>query len=196
MNPLSWLKWLFTAPQPAGRSLPPQPKILIAADCLAALRAALRLSQERRHEGVAYLLGRTDGTTVLAVSVFAPNARTTAGSFHVDARSMAACASLAGQYELQIVAQVHTHPGSAYHSDGDVEGAKILYPGFASIVLPVYGAHLPSFEGAAAYMWRADKRWHELSTDDIVIIPGAGPWTSKNGTSGGTTGRTATPSAF
>jgi proteasome lid subunit RPN8/RPN11 len=194
--PLSWLKSLISAPRQAGRALPPAPKILLTEECVTALRVGLDPSRARRHEGVVYLLGRTDGTTVLAVSVFAPTARTTAGSFFVDTRSMALCAELAGRYELQIVAQVHTHPGTAFHSDGDVEGAKIRYPGFASVVLPDYGARLPSFEGAAVYLWRGDKRWQDLTANDIITIPGGGLWSSRNGTGSGTTGRIATPGGF
>lgn len=180
MNLPIWLRRWFK-PAPAPRTDPRSPKIIMTRQCLDALTEALRPSLEHRHEGVAYLLGRTDGIITLATTVFAPTARTTPGSFHVDARSMAVCMQAAGAHELQIVAQVHSHPRQAYHSDGDVDGARIRYPGYASIVVPNYGIHLPQLDGIAAYLWRAREGWQMLGSDDLIIIPGAGPWTRANG---------------
>lgn len=176
----NWLNRWFASP-PVPRTDARRPKVIMTRECLLALTEALRPSLERRHEGVAYLLGRTDGVITLAITVFAPMARTTAGSFHVDARSMAGCMQVAGKHELQVVAQVHTHPGRAYHSDGDVEGARIRYPGYASIVVPDYGIKLPHLDGIAAYVWRAGADWQTLEADDLIIVSGAGPWTRPNG---------------
>lgn len=167
----------------------PAPKLLMTQSCWDAVRQALDPEIRKGHEGIVYLLGRTDGTVTLAVSVFRPRSVTTAGSFHVEPKAMAACIHAAGQFEMQVVAQLHTHPGQAYHSDGDVEGARIRYPGYASIVLPDYGRRLPSLDGAAAYLWSADRRWIELEQNDVIIIPGSGPWTSSAGMTNATTGR-------
>ena len=167
----------------------PAPKLLIMQSCWEAVRQALDPEICKGHEGIVYLLGRTDGTVTLAVSVFRPRSVTTPGSFHVEPKAMAACVHAAGQFEMQVVAQLHTHPGQAYHSDGDVEGARIRYPGYASIVLPDYGRRLPSLGGAAAYLWGAGRGWLELEQNDIIIIPGNGPWTSSVGTTSATIGR-------
>lgn len=172
----------FFSPAPTYRLAAPQPKLILTGACLDALSAGLGPSLDRRHEGIAYLLGRSDGIVTLATTVFVPAARTTRGSFFVEPRSMAACMQAAAAYELQVVAQVHTHPGQAYHSDGDVEGAKIRYAGYASVVLPDYGARLPRLDDAAVYVWTAAGCWSELAKDDVIIIPGAGPWTKSNGT--------------
>ncbi|WP_192250286.1 Mov34/MPN/PAD-1 family protein [Mesorhizobium caraganae] len=175
-----WLKRVLGR-KPKSIAISPQPaRLLVTTDALQDLMAALVRSQQQRHEGIAYLLGRTDGAVTLAVAVFAPEARTTAGSFHVPPRAMVSCMQAAARFELQVVAQVHTHPGQAYHSDGDVEGAKIRYPGYGSLVLPDYGRFLPSLAGAAAYLWQKPHGWIELSDDDIIIIPAGGPWTSNS----------------
>lgn len=179
---------LFTS-QPRHIIEAPAPKLLITKGCWEAVCRALDPEIRKGHEGIVYLLGRTDGTVTLSVSVFRPRSVTTAGSFHVEPKAMAACVHAAGQFEMQVVAQLHTHPGQAYHSDGDVEGARIRYPGYASIVLPDYGRHLPNLGGAAAYLWSADHRWIELGLNDIIIIPGSGPWTSSIGMTSATTGR-------
>lgn len=172
--------------KPAKRRPAPQPpRLIITADCIEALRIAFAPTLQIGHEGVAYLLGRTDGVVTIAVAVFAPTARTSFGGFFVEPRAMATCTQLAAKHELQIVAQVHTHPRQAFHSDGDVEGAKIRYPGYASVVLPDYGAALPSLAGAAAYLWHQDS-WKTLAPRDVIVIAGAGPWTAKPGTQSGT----------
>lgn len=180
-------EWLNRVLGRRAKSAPitPQPaKLLMTADALDGLMLALAHSLQQQHEGIAYLLGRTDGAISIAVAVFTPEARTTAGSFHVPPRAMVACMQAAARFELQVVAQVHTHPGQAYHSDGDVEGAKIRYPGYASLVLPEYGRHLPSLAGAVAYVWRKPHGWSELSDDDIIIIPATAPWTRNSFTTG------------
>jgi proteasome lid subunit RPN8/RPN11 len=177
-----WFRRVF-GHKPESASITPQPaRLLVTADALDDLMIALIRSQRQRHEGIAYLFGRTDGVVTLAVAVFAPEAHTTSGSFHVPPLAMAACMRAAAQFELQVVAQVHTHPGRAFHSDGDVEGAKIRYPGYASIVLPEYGRHLPSLTGAAAYLWQQSHGWIELSDSDVIVIPARGPWTSNSST--------------
>lgn len=171
-----------------------QPKLLLMQACLDAVRTGLDPEIRKGHEGIVYLLGRTDGVVALATSVFRPAAVTTRGSFYVEPRAMAACVRATGQYELQVVGQLHTHPGQAFHSDGDVEGARIRYPGYASVVLPEYGRLLPSLEGAAAYIW-SDDAWRQLGPQDLIIIPGAGPWTGSNGMMSGITARSAMQSA-
>jgi proteasome lid subunit RPN8/RPN11 len=175
-----WLKRVLGRKLKSIPIVPEPAKLLVTADALDDLMTALLRSLQQRHEGIAYLLGRTDGAVTLAVAVFVPEALTTGGSFHVAPRAMVSCVQAAARFELQVVAQVHTHPGQAYHSDGDVEGAKIRYPGYASLVLPEYGRHLPSLAGAAAYLWQKPHGWIELSDDDIIIIPGKGPWTSNS----------------
>jgi hypothetical protein len=177
--------------RPQGRRLPPSPKLLFTKDCFEAVKVGLAPKTQQGHEGIIYLLGRTDGLVTLATTVFRPQARTTPGSFDVPAEAMVPCVELASNLELQIVGQIHTHPGEAYHSDGDVEGARIRHQGYVSIVIPDYGRRLPDLAGAAAYIWQ-DVRWSELLNSDIIIIPGAGPWIAKNGSISGTAGRSGT----
>jgi proteasome lid subunit RPN8/RPN11 len=192
MSALSWLQSLFAPPPPKHTVFAPVPKLIFTQACLDAIQRGLEPETRKGHEGIVYLLGRTDGVTALATTVFRPQAITTPGSFHVEPRAMAACVQAAGRFELQVVGQLHTHPGQAYHSDGDVEGARIRYPGYVSVVIPDYGRHLPNLNGAALYMWSADKVWRQLAPQDLIVVPGAGPWTSSTGTMGATTAPSGT----
>jgi proteasome lid subunit RPN8/RPN11 len=159
------------AHEPNASAPQPKPRLLITQACLEGLREGLAPEIRKGHEGIVYLLGRTDGSLTLAVTVFRPDAQTTSGSFFVDARAMAVGVRLAARLNLQIVAQVHTHPKTAFHSDGDVEGAKIRYAGYSSLVIPEYGRHLPRLDGAAVYMFRPDGKWIPLGAPDVIIVP-------------------------
>ena len=162
----------FAKPNFRRPAVPTRPKLLMTQACLDGLQASLAPETHKRHEGIAYLLGRTDGTITLAVSAFRPVAKTTPGSFFVEPKAIAPGVRAAARLGLQIVAQVHTHPGAAYHSDGDVEGARIRYAGYGSIVLPDYGHHLPRLDGAAVYVFGASGQWTELRPAEVILIPG------------------------
>ena len=123
-------------------------------------------------EGIVYLLGQSDGTTTLIVSAIRPQAQTTRGSFFVSSLAMARTVRTAVGFGLQVAGQAHTHPGEAYHSEGDEKGAHIAYDGYVSLVLPDYGRHLPELEGAAAYLFRARRGFVPIDPDRIAIVPG------------------------
>ena len=159
--------------RPAYRVVsPPQPRrIVLTAGCHNALQTSLAPEIARRHEGIVYLLGQTDGHTSLAAAVFRPSAITTRGSFHVDKLAMRPLIDAASAAGLKVVGQLHTHPQEAYHSAGDEAGALIRFNGFVSIVLPDYGTRLPSLDGAAVYMFSsAARRFVQLWPDDFSIL--------------------------
>ena len=156
----------YTPPAATSR-----PKLLLTEACIQGLQVCLTPEMRKGHEGIAYLFGRTDGVVTIAVTAFRPEAKTTPGSFLVEPRAMAIGVRAAANLGLQMVAQVHTHPGAAYHSGGDVEGARIRYPGYGSIVLPDYGRHLPRLDGAAIYFFGQARDWIELSPNEVNVIP-------------------------
>lgn len=150
-----------------------QPLIVITEECLSGIQGAIAPEAKIGHEGVAYLLGRTDGMVTVATTAIRPEAQTSQGSFEVDQRSMARVVRTAADLHLQVVGQVHTHPRIAFHSDGDSEGARIAYSGYVSIVLPNCGRELPSLKEAAFYMFSGGKGFKQLSSDSFTIVPGS-----------------------
>jgi proteasome lid subunit RPN8/RPN11 len=71
---------------------------------------------------------------------------------------------------LQVVGQLHTHPGEAYHSDGDEYGARIAYSGYVSIVVPAYGRRLPALDGAAVFFFRNRLGFLQLDPSRFTIV--------------------------
>ena len=148
--------------EPAFKPGPPAaPRLVLTEACVAGLRPCLEPEIRKGHEGIGYLLGLSDGTTTLAVSVVRPKATTTPGSVTVDSPSVARVVRLAVDRDLQLVGQVHTHPGRAYHSDGDEAGARIAYSGYVSIVLPDYNSNT---EAVKVEMLR----WNRMFLDEAA----------------------------
>ena len=130
---------LFTRREPQVSKPATPPSVAITEACIAALRPCLATEIQNGREGIAYLLGLSDGTTTVVCSAIRPQARTTPTSFGVDSPAMATVVRAAVRSGLHVVGQIHTHPGRAYHSRGDETGAQIAYTGYVSIVLPDYG---------------------------------------------------------
>lgn len=170
---MSWHHWFRRKP-PAFRIVetPRAPSVLLTRSCFDGLLACLAPANVRGHEGVAFLLGHTDGTRSLGLQAVRPRAVTTPGSFHVPAVEMARVIQAAGRLDLQVIAQVHTHPGDAYHSDGDEDGANIGFDGFVSVVIPDYGGRLPSLEGSAIYHFNRTGGWTLLPMDTLRVVEG------------------------
>ena len=168
---LDRLKRLFASKPRYKPGPPPPPQLVISQACMDALAACLGPEIRSGQEGIAYLLGQSDGTTTVALAAIRPEAQVTRGSFLVSAPAMAKVVRAAVDRGLQVVGQVHTHPGDAYHSDGDDEGARIAFTGYASIVLPDYGRHLPALTRAVAYFYRAGNGFVALDAPCVIIVP-------------------------
>ena len=139
------------------RRRPAQPHrrctVVMTSQCLADVTEGLSAGVERGHEGIVYFVGLTTGTTTLALATVVPEAATTPGSVDVSATEMGKVVSRAAEAGLQVVGQLHTHPGTAFHSAGDLAGMRIRYPGYISIVVPEYGSLLPSLQQSHTLMW-------------------------------------------
>jgi len=168
MSLKTWIAGLFGEKPPAYRKVGVvKRRFLMTSTCLDAVTAALESSRERRHEGVAHLLGLTDGAVTLAACCLKSDAVTTAGSFRVEERAMAGVVRRAADLGLQVVGQVHTHPGRAYHSEGDNAGARNRYAGFCSLVIPDYGSRLPSLDGSAPYFFVPESGFQEVEVEVV-----------------------------
>lgn len=153
-------------------STPPPCRVILTESCLNAMRSCMAPEIELGHEGIAYLLGLTNGVSTVIVGAIRPESHTTIGSFNVSSVAMARVVRAASNVGLQVVGQVHTHPGSAYHSGGDDDGARTAYDGYISIVVPGYGRELPSLLGAAIYSYRNHK-FSRLVAKALKITNGA-----------------------
>jgi proteasome lid subunit RPN8/RPN11 len=145
-------------------------RVLLADTFPLALQHCIEREIQLGHEGVAYLFGQTDGATTVVLGAIRPEAETTPGSFNVSSAAVARVVRKISDLGLQLVGQTHSHPGGAFHSEGDEIGARIAYQGFISIVVPDYGRRLPAMDGSAVYFFR-DGRFIQLGRNDVANIP-------------------------
>src|SRR5690606_31149598 len=68
---------------------PPPPRLVVSQACVDALAACFDPEIRGGQEGIAYLLGQSDGTTTVALAAIRPKAQVTSGSFLVGAPAMA-----------------------------------------------------------------------------------------------------------
>ena len=150
----------------------PRFTVVMTVQCRNQLTDQLRRSLKKGHEGIVYFVGLTTGTTTLALSAMVPKVSSTPGSVEVSAPELGKVIRFAALSGLQVVGQLHTHPCGAFHSDGDMEGMRIRYPGYCSIVVPNYGAELPSFQDAHTLMW-TEGGFREVD-QQVIIFEGLG----------------------
>ncbi len=153
-------------------TIPAPTRVIMTECCLHATRSCMAPEIEHGHEGIAYMLGLTNGVSTVIVGAIRPESHTTIGSFNVTSVAMARIVRAANIVGLQVVGQIHTHPREAYHSGGDDDGARIAYDGYISIVVPNYGRELPSLRGAALYVYR-NHGFSRLGTKALEITNGA-----------------------
>ena len=65
-------------------------------------------------------------------------------------------------------AQVHTHPGGAYHSSQDDAHALIHTPGYLSLVVPAFASGPIGLVGAFLTERASDGSWHEVDPQAAI----------------------------
>lgn len=71
-----------------------------------------------------------------------------------------------------IRAQVHTHPGSAFHSETDDNWPVVSQPGFVSIVVPNFAVRPINLKTWWAGVLAADGRWKEVPIASLLEVTG------------------------
>lgn len=129
-------------PEPRASTAPALLTIFVA-DEVVFLTRRLLLSYSKPHqfnEGIVYWAGKRSAKEVFIATASTPRAKTTPGSFHVSAVENARVIAAVNDVELELVAQVHSHPFRSHteHSPGDDKMAFMPYEGFISIVVNDY----------------------------------------------------------
>jgi hypothetical protein len=69
-----------------------------------------------------------------------------------------------------VKAQVHTHPGQAFHSAADDQWPIVSQAGFVSIVIPDFAAGEPSLDKAWVGRLQPDGKWRRLASAGEAVI--------------------------
>lgn len=122
------------------------------------------------HERAVLWLGRGAGRID---ELYEPRQRTRADQFYFDHHSMQMLFRHLREKRLRVLAQVHSHPHRAYHSEGDDEWAIVRHAGALSLVLPRFAreATVDNFLSlAATYVLSARNDWEETPGASLLEV--------------------------
>lgn len=136
-------------------------------ETLEALRDAGRGGKERV---VLWLAPRRliDEPTIAAVYV--PRQYTAEDYFRIPPEGMTALMAHLRSRRLALLAQVHSHPGRAFHSRADDLWAVVRHEGGLSIVVPRFAAGITAVNfmaKAAVFRLSREDHWREVAPADI-----------------------------
>lgn len=110
-------------------------------DTLKATISIMRRGGERGEERVAlWLAAAAPRKSAPIVEVYEPDQVAEADRFRLPPSSMRCLMDHLRVTRRRIVAQIHTHPGRAFHSEVDAEWAIVRHVGALSLVLPWFAA--------------------------------------------------------
>lgn len=122
-----------------------------------------------RRECVAYWLGPR-AEAGLVTEVVHPPHRATAMSYDVDGQWVNELWLRLADEALTVRAQVHTHPGSAFHSSRDDDRAAVQSAGFASLVIPCFAQGAVSLDDAHLVVRERDGGWKVGIPADVIEV--------------------------
>ncbi len=138
----------------------------VLSDTLDVLRAGGRLG----HERVALWLAPASAAAVRISEVYEPEQETARHYFHLPPASLKALMSRLRAGRMKVAAQIHTHPGAAFHSEADARWAIVRHVGALSLVLPRFA------ETTTPATFMDDVKTYELSEGgEWILTPNQGP---------------------
>lgn len=144
--------------------------LLVPRTIVQATLAHLQAGGARGCEEFAFWSGHAVGNgTVLVSRAFHPHTRQSRGHVTVeDDAQLLAMTDIVHENDELVLCQLHTHPGEAFHSIADDQGAITDEVGFLSLVLPQFGAG--GLETAETYR-RTEGGWqHEGAATRLVQV--------------------------
>lgn len=127
----------------------------------------LKISEEKQTEVVILWSGVIRGETVRIKTAWLPFQYSDIGFFMIPGDELFKLNRTIFESGERLVAQVHTHPTLAFHSDTDSEYSVTSMENGLSIVVPHFGAtSIKSYLECAYYVYKGGK-WIRLSSSDV-----------------------------
>jgi hypothetical protein len=123
---------------------------------------------ERGHEAYLLWAGSIADNEAYVTTCIYPDTDTRHGGVDVPRSKMREI--LKELYELDqiVIAQAHSHPGVARHSQLDEEKPVSFHEGFASIVVPDFGeTPIYDLRDCGVYIYTRQEKWRLLDDDEI-----------------------------
>lgn len=143
-------------------------------DCLSEAYSFLRKAGNKSFEAVALFVGIIEGNKAIIKNVISPlqeSSRSHYGLMYtVDGTELNRINLWLYKNKLKIIAQIHSHPGKAYHSETDDEYPIVTTLGGLSIVVPNFAQETINHHNWAYYRLISETNWKELSQSEIEKI--------------------------
>ncbi|WP_317898932.1 hypothetical protein [Aurantibacillus circumpalustris] len=146
-------------------------KFEFGAETLKEAYAFLREVGTKSYEAVALFAGEVEGNVGIIKKVICPeqtSSRSELGLLYsVEGEELHRINIQLYKNKLVLLAQIHTHPGRAYHSETDDEFPIISTLGGLSIVVPNFASDELNHLNWAYYRLSVTAMWDELSQNEI-----------------------------
>ncbi len=130
-------------------------RVLVPRTVLASTQQALRAFGAHHAEGLVLWIGTVKQSTAridhALVPPQTPIREETGLGYFVDAPTLLALSRFLAERRLRLIAQVHSHPGGAYHSATDDRYAVVTTEGGFSLVVPEFARAPLSILGCAVH---------------------------------------------
>lgn len=131
----------------------------------------LRKAGKNQVEGVALWAGTTNDTTFKIKTTIIPKQKAFNHGggllYMVEGEELHRINVWLYKNKMTLIAQIHSHPNHAYHSDTDDRYPIITTVGGISIVIPDFGFRPIAIEDWAVYRLNPSKQWMEQSSKEI-----------------------------
>jgi proteasome lid subunit RPN8/RPN11 len=148
--------------------------VKVPADVVTSVHAHLRDAGASGFEGVGFWAGQVEGDTFLVRAAVVPaqwGQRSQSGvSVVVGGDELFRMNVWLHKNGLTLIAQLHSHPGDAYHSETDDDFAIMTRVGGLSIVVPNFAREPFSFDTAAIYRLAEKGQWSSLTSDEARAL--------------------------
>lgn len=124
-------------------------------------------------EKVLLWLGRKTSEGYTVDEILTPIQITEADYFHIPEEGMEEIMNRLRVTRKMLVAQIHTHPGHAYHSMADDNWAIVRHEGAYSLVLPFFCSTTTEsnfLENVATFVLNKSNDWVEVDNENISIL--------------------------
>jgi len=141
-------------------------RVLLPQSCADATQNHLRAAGRTGNEGLAVWSGVQEGSTFRVLTVTAPRQRAVKSEQGVcvvlDGDALHGLNVSLHKAGERLFAQIHSHPGRAYHSPMDDEYAVVTAAGGLSIVVPDFAVRPFSVGDCAIYRLTRSGKWSEV----------------------------------
>jgi len=148
-------------------------RVIILGEVMTSTIYALRTFGKSKNEGLVLWLGQIEGYQARITHSLVPPQRSIQSEdgvgYIVTEETLLEISRFLNQKKIRLIAQVHSHPGRAYHSSADDRYAVVTKEGGFSLVVPNFGFGQPDLTTWAVYRL-SGPHWLQLDRDQVAKV--------------------------